>query len=116
MMFYFLVAIVSNFLKKKYSHWLNYYDLWPSLLFIISWTLLQLNPGELTRRLQQVKKEYASLVAEAQEIKNLQAQMCDSMKSQIQASCMALQHLSMAAPGSQVNINPPKYKRQWLLV
>ena len=33
--------------------------------------------------------------------------MWDSMKSQIQAICMVLQHLIMAAPGSQVNIKSP---------
>ncbi|XP_072043244.1 SKA complex subunit 2-like [Amphiura filiformis] len=61
----------------------------------------QLNPGELTQRLQQVKKEYSTLVAEAEEIKELQSQMCDSFKSQIQATCMALQQLNTVAPDAQ---------------
>ncbi|XP_077995360.1 SKA complex subunit 2-like [Glandiceps talaboti] len=53
----------------------------------------QANPKDLVERLQTVKKEYANIVKEAEEIKKAQEEAADFFKSQLQLACQTIQKI-----------------------
>ncbi|XP_070572178.1 SKA complex subunit 2-like [Ptychodera flava] len=53
----------------------------------------QANPKDLVERLQSVKKEYANIVKEAEEIQKAQQEAAEFFKSQLQLACQTLQKI-----------------------
>lgn len=64
----------------------------------------QLNPSEMMQRLQRVKKEYNSLVQDAEGIKAMQSEMATYFKTQLQTACTAIKALQENAPQAQVSV------------
>ncbi|XP_033626979.1 spindle and kinetochore-associated protein 2-like [Asterias rubens] len=63
----------------------------------------QLNPCEMMQRLQRVKKEYNSLVQDAEGIKAMQSEMATYFKTQLQTACTAIKALQENAPQAQIS-------------
>ena len=58
----------------------------------------------MMQRLQRVKKEYNSLVQDAEGIKAMQSEMASYFKTQLQTACTAIKALQENAPQAQVRV------------